>query len=305
MTVLEMDLRDDEWVDHHVPVDLIELYEVLEWEGIVEPPTLREPLTIVPRTMIALPEGWVPRSAWGARRPKYFSGDITDTARGNTCHYEGPRMGVFPHSSCATKVRGIQAFHMDDRGWADVAYHTIVCPHGFIFECRSYGTRGGANGTNLGNESAYAHCALIGVGDTATADLKVGLTRARLYFEARGAGHRRWGHRDWKPTACPGDPLYRFVQEGWNAAGASTPAPTPSTEPLTLEDDMAEIIKTMYRMVRGKDYDVAREDPRGFLHWMGRSLRDPNPLDFINGNLAPALEAEARSAGKSVDIPIV
>ena len=78
----------------------------------------------------------VTRAQWGARPPRNRT-PLNPT--GATAHWEGPHMGVFPHTACPSKVRGIQAFHMDSRGWSDIAYNAIVCPHGYVFEGRGPG----------------------------------------------------------------------------------------------------------------------------------------------------------------------
>lgn len=177
---------------------------------------------------------FVSRAAWGARAPLYRTG--IDPSFGSTVHYEGPKLGTFPHSSCATKVRGIQAFHMDQRGWSDVAYTAIVCPHGYVFECRWIGARTGANGTNVGNRTAYAVCALIGQGDAAPAVMVDAIAEVTALLRGSGrAGSKVNGHRDWKATACPGDPLYHLVRQG-RFVGGTAPTPTPTPNPPDTEE---------------------------------------------------------------------
>lgn len=256
--------------DHHVPADLIELYEVLEWNGEIEGP----PRT-APGPLGSAPSGithFVSRAAWGARPPKRNPPSIVRSAEGNTLHYEGPHMGAFSHSSCATKVRAIQRYHMDNKGWNDVAYNSIECPHGYVYECRWYGARSGANGTDTGNNRSYAHCALIGQGDPATADLKQALTEVRRHFESRGSGTKKWSHRDWKATACPGDPLHDWrIKTGWNATGSASPTPEP--EPAKDGTVYVELILAAYRAKRGADYDPRIKDAGGWTHWMDRGLQ--------------------------------
>lgn len=144
-------------------------------------------------------------------------------------------MGLFPHSACPGKVRQIQDYHMDVKGWVDVAYSTLVCPHGAIFEGRGWGNRTAANGTNAGNAGSYAHCYLGGQGDPFTHDGKIGMATAfRLARVHGGAGPRQWNHRDWKATECPGDTIAAFVRAG-------LPAPAVETQPVTPlpeEEDM-------------------------------------------------------------------
>jgi len=183
---------------------------------------------------------FISRAAWGARPARYRT--AFTPSFGSTIHYEGPKMGSFPHASCAAKVRGIQAFHMDGRGWADIAYTAVVCPHGYVFEGRWIGARTGANGTNQGNNSAYALCALVGVGDP-TPDVMVdAIAEVAEFMRGPGrAGRLVNGHRDWKPTACPGDPLYHEVRAGTFLSGAA-PAPTPTPNPPNEERELMAVL---------------------------------------------------------------
>lgn len=166
---------------------------------------------------------FVSRAEWGARAPRNRSG--LPASRGNTVHYEGPHMGSFPHASCPTKVRGIQAFHMDSRGWSDVAYSTIVCPHGTIFDGRGFGVRTAAQGTNDGNNSSHAHCFLLGDGDTVPDVAKRAMADVIGDYRRRGSGGQVWGHRDWHSTSCPGDPAYAWVKAGMPVPGVVAPTP--------------------------------------------------------------------------------
>lgn len=214
--------------DHLTPVDLLTLYEVLEFCGHITParPSVTTLLRHAVRPLlVANPVGFVSRAEWKARTPT--STTALSTARGNTLHWEGPHMGPFPHESCATKVRGIQAFHMDSRGWADIAYSSVVCPHGYIFEGRWYNRRTAANGTNQGNDVSYAHCYLSGTGDPFDIDAKKGLRRVFEYFENRGSGTSRWAHRDWRLTECPGDAQTTWLSQGMPVGSPPTPTPTP------------------------------------------------------------------------------
>jgi len=179
---------------------------------------------------------WQSRSSWGARPPKRRLG--LPTAEGNTVHWEGPALGDYSHDTCPDLVRRVQNFHMDTRGWYDIAYSTLVCRHGDIFEGRGYGTRTGANGTNDGNRRSYAHCVLVGQGDTIPVEAKVAVRLVIEHFESLGSGRRRWCHRDWKATACAGDELCAFVHAGLPVPSTSTPAPSPIL-PAPTRDYMA------------------------------------------------------------------
>jgi hypothetical protein len=168
----------------------------------------------------------VTRGEWGARPPNSVTGLSVDT---DTDHWGGPGFGApFPHESCPAKVRAWQNFHMDSRGWSDIAYNAVACPHGFLFEGRGRGRRSAANGTTAGNSGSYATCYLGGEGDDFTEAGKRAM-RASGNWLTR-AGSRRLGHRDWKSTTCPGGDIYAWVH-----AGQPITIPTPT--PVSKEDD--------------------------------------------------------------------
>ena len=183
---------------HAVAGDVLAHYEALEVEQLAE---------------VSLVGQIVTRREWRAAPPKRPI--ALRNPRGSTAHWHGPRLGSFPHSSCAVKVRGIQRDHMDQKGWDDIAYTSIVCPHGAIFQCRWWGVRTAANGTNAGNAASYAHCVLIGQGDPFPEAARQGLRAAfQLARQQGGAGPERWCHFNWKPTACPGPAICDFVKAG-------------------------------------------------------------------------------------------
>lgn len=176
------------------------------------------------------------RSEWGARAPRSTS-EVNATF-GTTAHWEGPHMGYpWDHAACFSVVRGIQNFHMDTRGWQDIAYSGLPCPHGYVFEGRWAGRRTAANGTNDGNNRALALCYLGGQGDAFTPDGERAMRAGMDWLDAHGgAGPGRNGHRDWKPTECPGNAIYGWVHRGQPAGGTPTPPPQEDDMPLTDAD---------------------------------------------------------------------
>lgn len=155
---------------------------------------------------------FVTREQWGARPPR--SRQWLSGTQGNTIHWEGPGMGDYAHETCASKVRAIQAYHMDKKRWADIAYNTITCRHGYVFAGRGYGVRSAAQGTNEGNNLSYAHCAMIGVGDPVTEELKDSLRWVVEEFQRLGSGTKKWTHSDWHSTACCGPTLIPWTHAG-------------------------------------------------------------------------------------------
>lgn len=175
---------------------------------------------------------YISRADWGADAPKSRA-LLPGPVEGVAVHWEGPTMGTFPHSSCDDKVRGIQRYHMVSKGWADIAYSFLVCPHGTIYEGRGWGIRTAANGTDFGNDRYHAACYLGGEGDPLTPEAK------DAYCRLVAASRRRWPngqqvrpHGWFKPTACPGPALKAWIATNPWDQPAPTPAPTPEAEDM-------------------------------------------------------------------------
>lgn len=168
------------------------------------------------------------RSAWGARAP-------SSTSYGSTV-----KLAVVHHSDSSNSyspaevpgvLRSVQAFHMDGRGWSDIAYNFVVDKYGGIWEGRA----GGIDRSVIGAHSMGFNTNSVGVmviGDyTAAAPsgaaiesvskvigwkLQInGVSPAgRVDFTSGGstsipAGQtvnlpRVVGHRDVGSTSCPG-----------------------------------------------------------------------------------------------------
>jgi len=183
---------------------------------------------------------FVSRAEWGARKPKSAGNSISSHPKGVAVHYEGPKMGSRDHSKCAALVRSIQDFHMDTRGWADIAYSFPVCEHGYVYEGRGVGKGSAANGTTAANLAYYAVCGLVGKGDNVTSKLTDGIREAIDICRRAGAGNEVVGHRDLFATECPGDVLYSFAKAGapysapvsTGGMSAHAPAPVPVAQPI-------------------------------------------------------------------------
>lgn len=168
--------------------------------------------------------GVVPRSEWGARPPKAVTPLSPSLLRGVAVHYSASNADEqAEHRNCAARVLGIQRFHMDTRGWNDIAYNFLVCKHGAIFVGRGWGVRSAAQGTNPGNDGYHAVCFLGD--DTSDRDDVTDPGRAALVRVIREA-RRRFPHaKDVKPhsffkqTGCPGNELRAWIVKApWESA---------------------------------------------------------------------------------------
>jgi hypothetical protein len=181
----------------------------------------------------------VTRAEWGARPPR----SVTGLSAGiTTSHWEGPHLGEFPHSSCASKVRGIQNFHMDTRGWADIAYNGVGCPHGYVFAGRGPGVRSAANGTTAGNNGAFAVCYLGGQGDPFTDDGARAMKAGGDWLTWPGSG--RNCHRDWTATECPGNTICSWTHNGQPITWGPPPVPKDWFDMATKEE-LEAVVRSM------------------------------------------------------------
>jgi peptidoglycan hydrolase-like protein with peptidoglycan-binding domain len=248
---------------------------------------------------------FVSRAEWGARAPKSVSNNITP--QGNTIHYEGPHMGPYSHDRCVGMMQGIQNYHMNNNGWADIAYSSMVCQHGYIFECRWLHHRTAAQGTNEGNQISYAHCALLGVDDPPSPECLRGLHDVVIYFKGQGSGDRLWGHRDWHPTGCPGEPLQNFVHSGAILAdvpGAVTPPGQPQPPPPPAQVDWyEEMIMALPTLDFNRPFASALIDNiQGLLKGTQNGGCDPGAIDNQYGpRTMQAVKAFQRMAGLGDD----
>lgn len=229
----------------------------------------------------------ITRAEWGARPARGAIGNINP--EGVTVHYNGPAFGGFPwdHGRCAQMVRGTQAFHLDGRGWADIAYTACVCPHGFVFEGRGVRQRTAAQGTNEGNRRSLALMFLAGEGEPITEEARA----AALWWANEVARvPLRWAHRDWHSTACPGGTLAvwkaaGFPPPGLEGAAPTAPPPPPPPPTVTTPPPPALPVRaTLRRGDRGRDVGILQLEMSAVAGFTGA----------VDGDYGPATEAKVR-----------
>lgn len=148
----------------------------------------------------------VTRKEWGARPPRRRHNIPTPTRDLVEHHTVGDYRG-------AAGIRAIQDFHMDGRGWSDIAYSFVVDRRTLkVYEGRGFGIAGGH--TKGHNTTSHAICV------TGNFDLYQPTDALlRRIAELVQLGYRlsKWpdrltgGHRDFGSTACPGKYLYLAI----------------------------------------------------------------------------------------------
>lgn len=148
----------------------------------------------------------VRRDEWGALPQATISPDPWEPGPLVVHHSDGPSAG--PNAELrqdASLVRGIDRFHYYTRGWSGgVGYSYLVTEAGRIFEGRGPNTVGAH--TVGQNDHLPAVCAIGSYQDAPPSPLLAGAIVALARMLGRTA---LAGHRDYNPTGCPGDALYR------------------------------------------------------------------------------------------------
>lgn len=188
------------------------------------------------------------RSAWGARSAK-GSATIDNQLKLAVVHHSATPNG-YTADQVPSILRSIQAFHIDGRGWDDIAYNFIVDRFGRMWE-----GRGSADQLVRGAHAAGFNTSTVGVmvlgdyGSLAPTDAQLdsvgeliswkfanyGIDPATSVAYTSGGSTsipegrvvtlpRVVGHRDIGSTSCPGNEIYRVLWAIRSRVDAKMPA---------------------------------------------------------------------------------
>jgi hypothetical protein len=171
----------------------------------------------------------VSRAHWGARPPRYPY-TLTLAKHLAVHHTAGLGDGLAATTEqCAAQVRSIQAFHQDTRDWNDVGYSYLICGTGEIFQAREdeddeSDVWGAHDGFNRGSMSVslmgYFHPPYNQIPSPAMletlvrtlawmADIRAIDPLDASLYEAFGSVRTNiYGHREVRPTDCPGEIIF-------------------------------------------------------------------------------------------------
>lgn len=185
--------------------------EAIEQVGEGQEPAQALPASQEPYASIALmlaPSSLVhPRSDWGARPPACSSGSHTPV-RVTIHHTDTP----LPDSiSPQARLRQIQAYHIDTRGWCDIGYHFLIDWNGAAWQGRDERVIGAHVANHNTGNIGISYMGTYNTISATTAQITKG---AKLLYWLHGKysiplnRDRIWGHRQWASTDCPGNKLY-------------------------------------------------------------------------------------------------
>ncbi len=234
-----------------------------------------------------------PRSSWAKREPKH----VTDRnlTGPSILHWNGSGM-KWQHvreeareAWIVNRLRAVQGYHMDTRGWSDIAYSFAADPWGIaIWELRGLDVRTGANGTKKWNDYSHALYVMTGLGDgPPTQDAMTMIDESvEMIAEAGTAEAKFLGHRDVRDTSCPGDYLYNSLPN-LNVSAFEM------SDPVFEDEPQVKMTAPVAMFSLGSGY--AAVDAQGRIATAGpSSLGDLRTLNLQ----APIVDAEGTSTGK-------
>jgi hypothetical protein len=153
---------------------------------------------------------YVTREQWGARAPRRITALSTFDVM--VTHHTA---GGYPATDALERaeMRYTQTYHMDQKGWSDIAYNFLISPSGKVYEGRGELRVGGGTGEPY-DQHGWSVCALGYYhpphNHTVTPDMDHAFAAVWTYFASIG-GTRQLRDRDVNQTSCPGDGLAPLV----------------------------------------------------------------------------------------------
>lgn len=149
---------------------------------------------------------------------------------GTVFHWPGDNLKYrdIDHQVCLNRTESIRKYHTTQKGYADIAYNIVVCPHGKETGGRGVQAMSGANGTETKNANSRwgSVLFLIGDGEVPTDAQYIAAEAAAVKL----GGTDRKSHSDIRSTGCPGKIIKAWVDAGTPVIVPET-KPTPKPEP--------------------------------------------------------------------------
>lgn len=216
-----------------------------------------------------------PRSTVGlvAAKPNQATFRNVDRITG---HYFGGDLAIRSEADLFRIYRQIQYQDMVNKGYSDIMYSIGLNPFRPIpIELRGLKVRGAANGTNTSNMVSPSVLVPIGPDLSGVSgipnwqeNLLAGARLADDIIEYTFGRQLPWvGHRDWKPTGCPGTWFYNLIHSQFD----ERPLPPPVEVPFTLAADLAQ------RAIVGFNHLERDNADNGYVRWVQNFLNHTSP----------------------------
>jgi hypothetical protein len=160
---------------------------------------------------------YLSRDAWDARDSEGAQLLDRDEVAGIAVHWPGTTDRHTTQADVAEALRGWQDYHMDGRGWSDIAYQVAVDQAGRAWTLRGLGVRSAANGDADVNRRYGALLLVLAVGEQPSAAMLATARAVVADFRARFPdGQAIRPHSAVRPegTDCPGDLVRAAIARG-------------------------------------------------------------------------------------------
>jgi hypothetical protein len=188
---------------------------------------------------------YITRSQIGLRSPRSGPGNLTiSRVQGVADHWPGMSkpinaVGDAGFRRVCSALRGWQDYHMNSRGWSDIAYQVAIDQEGRAYTLRGINTQSGANGNATANENFGAVLLVLGPGEQPSAKMIATARAVHADFRKRypNCRVRPYGHQEVRQhtasggvtTDCPGPAALTAIHAGkLDATTGATPPPTGS-----------------------------------------------------------------------------
>jgi len=191
---------------------------------------------------------YISRAAIGLRAPNGSHQLVPSQVRNFAWHYPGMASPINASGDAGlarvkSALRGWQAYHMDSRGWSDIAYCVAVDQVGRKYTLRGINIRSAANGGTQVNLEYGAALLVLGNNEEPSAAMKAAAREVAGDYRVRFSRipRRPTWHGAIRPggtasdpsTDCPGKRAIAQIKAGKFDAGSS-----PTQPPVPEDDDM-------------------------------------------------------------------
>lgn len=186
----------------------------LFWAGLSRAAMSKKDLPAVDLGFLTTKLTFKRRSSWTKQVPKpWILKPSSGFDRITVHHSGGAENGSVQDEDVVKDLEGICVEHKT-RGYGDIAYHFVIDRRGIVWETRSLAYEGahvsGQNETNIG-VMLLGNYQTQTVTDQQAKSLRILIEALRDKYQIKR--HRIYGHRDLGKSVCPGDNLYKYVEQ--------------------------------------------------------------------------------------------
>lgn len=232
----------------------------------------------------------MPRSAWTADLPPHNPTLLVDSeVRGFAVHWPGGG-GSLAGVNVPQLLQGELHYHVDVRGWSDIAYQHAVDLNGKVWTLRGLDVRSAANGDVDPNRHYGAITCIYGPGDTPSAAMIQAIQdfRTQVWLKRFPHATEVKTHNQVRPapTECPGPKMTALVLDG-------TLLRTPQQERDWLTMATEADVENAVGAVLGKDIVPAKE-------WRAELQNNQTLAGVAVSGARAALDARDKAASADV-----